>query len=489
MKESWADLRPIGQDDQGLYFLMIPYTEVISGPVVGDADFYIALVSEDAELVKKQAVNFKIDGKPSTFEFTQEINGRLLFFTSVEDKGAKTVTFYTQEVDKKTLQLSSPRKVVEMSFAHVKREYRRASFKCELSRDKSKMLISYSLIDKDDSMLTFGYVVLDSGLKEVYTWSGNLDMTDGVYLFDQFRITNKGEVYLLTRYFRNNKALDKNTSMSKTNIFTTTKSVEYHSNYEHRVVKFEGKSDSKVMAIPNSKKFYSTIDIGLFPDGNILLAGFYSGNEENIPSGAVCLKLNPKTGAVQETGSKDFGSDFQMPSDISIKNNGLVAGKDQYLNYRFIISDIHYHKSGGFTLIGERNVTQSKRTGNTFYTVNHLDDLAVIEISGAGAINAIHKVVKSQQAADMEIFNASYFFFEQNNVRYLAFANMGKGVQDENVLVRIAADGKQSREVMFTRGETEVTIRPKACAVFRGGKLMIYGTKNNRYSRWLSFPF
>ncbi|HEY3429206.1 MAG TPA: hypothetical protein VGK39_00935, partial [Cyclobacteriaceae bacterium] len=82
MKESWADIEPIGQDDQGVYYVMFPYSAVIAGPVIGDSDYYISLVNDKGELVKKQAINFLIDGKESRYEFTKELNGKLLIFTS-----------------------------------------------------------------------------------------------------------------------------------------------------------------------------------------------------------------------------------------------------------------------------------------------------------------------------------------------------------------------------------------------------------------------
>jgi hypothetical protein len=486
MKESWATIDPIGQDEQGVYYIMLPYSAVIAGPVLGDKDYYISLVNEQAELVKKTPVNFLVDGKESQYEFTQELNGKILIFTSVEDKKLKSVSFYTHELDKKSLQLTKPKKVVELSFAEVKRKYERANFTSELSRDKSKMLVSYTLLDDENAILTFGYVVLDASLKEMYKWNGTLDMSDGVYLFDQFRISNKGEVYLLTRYFKNSKALDKNTSMKKTNILSTTRSMEIENNYEHRVVSFSGKGETKIIQIQNKEKFYATLDIEVIPDGNVILIGFYSPPTTTLPNGAVCLKINPKTGAVTETGAKEFGDEYKMPSDISIKNNGLVAGDDQYLNYRFILSDIHFNKKGGYTLIGERNVTQTKRTGNTFYTVNHLDDLAVVDVTATGAVKAVYKVNKSQQAADLELFNASYFYTEHNNNKYFAFANMGKSNFRESVLVKITPEGKQTRETMFTTKDSEVTILPKDCEVYKGQKLIVYGQKNGRYVRWLS---
>lgn len=487
MKESWADIEPIGQDDQGVYYVMFPYTAVIAGPVIGDSDYYIALVSDKGELVKKKAINFLIDGKESRYEFTKELNGKLLIFTSVEDKKAKVVSFYTHEIDKKTLSLTNTRKVVQMSFAEMKRDYEQSSFKCELSRDKSKMLISYSLIDNDNTILSFGYMVLDAGMKELFKWNGNLDMSDGVYLFDQFRISNKGEVYLLARFFKNEKAMDKNAAMKKSNILSSTRSMEIESNYEYRIGRFESSGTTKIIQVkPTGNKFYTSLDIEIAPDGNPILIGFYSNTGGTLPNGAVCLKVNGKAGTVTETGSKDFGNEYTMPSDITIKNNGLIAGDDQYLNYRFILSDIQFNKNGGFTLIGERNVLQTKRTGNTVYTVNHLDDLAVVDVTAAGEVKAVHKVSKSQQAESMQLFSASYFYTEFNNNKYFAFANMGKSNARESVLVKITPDGKQTSEVLFTTKDSEVSILPKDCVLFKGQKLIMYGQKNNRYVRWLS---
>ena len=484
MKESWADLEPLGKDDQGVYYLAIPYSDVMSGPVVGDADYYLFFVDAAAELVKKNIANFSVEGQRAKYEFTKEMNGKITVFTSVEEKKERRVSFYAVELDKNNLQLGNPRKVVELSFAEVKKEYERASFKAELSRDKSKLLISYSLVDDEGMMLRFGYVVLNSSMKETYKWSGNLDMSDGVYLFDQFRISNNGEVYLQTRFFTNEKLYARNVSMKKTNILSTTRSMEYKKDYEYRIVKFE-KNATKIIPVPNKDKFYDVLDLGIAAEGDLVLIGFYSPlEEEAMPVGAACLKVNAKTGAIRES-KKEFGNIFEMPSDISIKNNGMAAGKDHYLKYRFIVSDIHFNKNGGYTLIGERNVTQTKRNGNVFYTVNHLDDLALVDVTASGVVTDVHKVDKSQQAESLQIFNASYYFTEHNNNRYLAFANMGKSSFHESVLVTLGADGKQSREVLFTTKDAEVTIRPKDSELVKG-KLVMYGNKNNRYVRWVS---
>lgn len=483
MKEAWADLEPIGEDEQGVYYLALPYSAVMSGPVA-DGDYYLFLVNDQAELIKKTPIDFMVDGRRTEYEFTREMNGKVIVFASLENKKGRSVAFYAFDIDKKDFRVSKGRKVIELSFADLKKDYERASFKSEVSRDKSKMLISYSLIDDENMMLTFGYVVVDASMKELFKWSGGLDMSDGVYLFDQFRISNKAEVYLQTRYFPNEKAHDKNVSMKKTNFLSTTRSMEYQKNFEYRIVKFENKT-TKIIPIHNKQRFYDALDMQVTSDGNLVLIGFYSPLEEDMmPVGAVALKVNTKTGAIQES-TKEFGNAYEMPSNITIKNNGLAAGKDQYLKYRFLLSDIQFNKDGGYTLIGERNVTQTKRTQTSYYTVNHLDDLAVVDVSAAGAIAGVHRVEKSQQAEGLEIFNASYFYTEHNKNRYIAFANLGKFSTEESVLVTLAPDGKQTREVMFTTKDAEIRLRPKECHL-HNGKIVMYGNKNNRYCRWIS---
>jgi hypothetical protein len=45
--------------------MAIPYTEVIAGPMIADADFYLFRVNDQADLVQRNPVNFLIDGQAS----------------------------------------------------------------------------------------------------------------------------------------------------------------------------------------------------------------------------------------------------------------------------------------------------------------------------------------------------------------------------------------------------------------------------------------
>src|SRR5688500_2270165 len=145
MKEAWADVEPLGQDDQGVYYLAIPYSQVMSGPMMADGDFYLLLVNDQAELIRKSHANFMVDGQAASYEFTQELDGKITVFTSGENKKAIRASLYALELDKKNLQLTNLKEVVDLFFTHLTKEYEIASFKSDPSRDKSKLLIAYAL--------------------------------------------------------------------------------------------------------------------------------------------------------------------------------------------------------------------------------------------------------------------------------------------------------------------------------------------------------
>jgi hypothetical protein len=488
MKESWATVKPIGSDDNGVFYLLVPYSAVMSGLVVGNHDYFIGYVGHNGNLESIKPLQLLVDGEVAEYEFAEEIGDKILLFTTLHNKKLKTVSFYTFELNKKSITAEKPKKIIDLEFEEFKREFERASFKAELSRDKSKMLISYSLLNDESSILAFGYLVLNNQQIVESKWIGNLNMTDGIYQFDQFRISNKGAVSLLTRFYGNDKAFDENTKMKKSNLLSTTRSMQIKDNYEHRVVKFLAEGKTKIFRVANTDKFYVSLDLEYMPNDDIILIGFSSDNETTLPNSAVCLLMSASTGSIKETGLKPFGDQFSMPSNLSIKNNGLVAGEEQYINYRFVLSDIKFNSNGGYTLIGERNVLQTKKSNGSNYTVNHLDDLAVIDVDPKGQINNVFKIEKSQQVSGLDFFKSSYFYFTREDIKYFVFSNVGKSKIMESKIVTIDLDGKVSSEVLIKRGDADVVIAPKG-GYFSKNRVYLYGMKNNRYSRWITKEF
>ena len=66
-------------------------------------------MNNEAELTKQNPVNFEVERKMSQYEFTEEINGKIIVFTSIENKKDRSISFYALEVNKANLHLSNPK--------------------------------------------------------------------------------------------------------------------------------------------------------------------------------------------------------------------------------------------------------------------------------------------------------------------------------------------------------------------------------------------
>lgn len=495
MQMSWADLEPLGSDASGVYYVLVPYAAVIQGMVLGDSDYYIGRVGNNLEMETPVPMDFAYNDEKVSYEFALELKGRYYVFTSYEDKSNKKWVLFAQQVSTNDLSLGERRKVGDIDFSDER--FKRASFGYELSEDESKILVTYSLLDKDNSLVSFGYDVLDAQLNKQTEWMGNLDMSDGIYMFDQFRVSNKGDVFLITRYFADKKEYRQNTDLKKAGFLSSTRSLEFEPNYETRVVKFGSGTTTKIFPVALSDKFLTTADIEFF-NQKLILQGFYSSKENTLPEGAVTMQIDATTGKVLKTSMKPLVESYALPSNTDIKSTGL-SSDDQFTNYRFLLKNIIKRSTGGYTFIGERLVVQTKtqRSGNTVttYTVYHNDDLAVVNVSASGDIMSMQKVEKSQQSTDLGYFYVSYFAREKGGKLDILFTDLGKNsvnmlgaFKDTSAtLVTIATDGTQSRAEVFNSETQEVTLRASDCFETEDGSILINANKNNRYSRFMKW--
>ncbi len=496
MKEAWADLEPLASDQKGTYYLLVPYAEVISGPVLGGGSEYsIGRVNNQMEMEITKPLSFEFQGKALEYEFVFEMGEKVLFFTSFQNQDQKKTYLFVQSLNLEKLELNDDlKKIGEIDFSgHNK--YKTADFDYEISPDSSKLLITYSLLDDDNYMLSFGYDVYLSTFEQVSSWNGTLDMSDGIYMFDQFRITNKGDVYLLTRYFTNEKALDKSADFKKNGLLSSSRSLEFRANYETRIVKLGSDHQSKIIQVSIPSQFLVTAELGV-SDDHLIIIGFYSAPESALPEGAVFQKLDG-SGNVIKVSTKDFGDLFAQPSDISNKSNGLLTDSDQYENYRFVIKDIHYKNDGGYVLSAERTVNQVKTQNSagqvTTYSVDHTDDIAVIDVSKNGDIKGVHKIEKNQETTGLGYLHSSYYFCEAGDKLHFIMSNigksnttlMGKWKDTRAELVTIDQSGNQTRKELFNSNDDRITIRSRDTFKDKRGSLVLYGHENNRYARFV----
>ncbi len=488
----WADAKPVFSNGAGTYYLLIPYSSILSVPMMGGASFHsIGFVNHNSEMEKLIPLEFKNGKKEGVFSEAVSFNDNLWIFSSFQNKDEIILSTYSLDTDKQEL-IKENEKVMSIDASDLK--YDDANFTFEVSPDQSKILINYTLVDSEGYTQSFGYSVFDENMKEIRTWNGTLDMSDGVYQLDQFRVSNTGDVYLLTRYFSDNQNLKNSTDLKRNGLLSSSKSLSYSANYEIRLVLFKnGKTDNVSLTVPD--KFFISADFITGQTG-LIVAGFYGPKGTTTPEGAAVMRLND-SGNVIKLDKKTLPDGFEKPSNIEDKSNGLMSNDNQYDAYRFTLKDLIVKEDGGYILSGERTVNQQKKEsvpGHASYSiVNHTDDIAVVDIQKDGTIKSIYRIEKAQETTALETLSNSYYITELNGSIYCLFTNIGKSnknftgkmVDTKAVLVKIDESGELSRDILLTSDQTDVTIRPQATYLNDNNELILYGHKNNRFCRFL----
>lgn len=489
-KGGWADIEPIGSDAAGVYYILHPFSKIYSGAYIGSKDAYIGKVGTDMSLENFEVLPMQYEDKEMELEFGLELNNTSYVFTSFENNQLKKSFLFAQTVDRETLKPNGDfMKVAEIDYS-AENKYKSTAYSYRLSGDSSKVLLTHNLVDKDGSLLSFGYTVTDARLKPLGTVSDIGLLDEGIYSFQDYFISPLGEVYLLVRYFDEKKEFNKNTKLKKQGFLSSTRSLEVEATYDHKILKFKDFSSTPkevVVSVPDV--FVTSLLLCPKVDGGAISIGFYSDDEDAIPDGVFTQDLG-KDLQVIKTEKRSLNGEFAQPSKY-VNNTyvptGLIKTRDDLTNFRFVLKDIIRKESGGYVLAAERTTTLTKTQTSgqtrTTYVVYHTDDIAVIDVKPSGEINWIEKVEKAQESTGLGTFYTSYSLAEYEDNLMLFFADLsehnvkliGKIVDTESCMVKINPDGKQTREVIFTADDDEITLRASSAYEASKGSYILYG--------------
>ncbi len=407
-----------------------------------------------------------------------------------QNNNLKKSFLFAQPLDRKTLMVTgNPIPVAEIDYSS-QNKYKTSSFSVKLSPDSSRLLFTHNLLDKDGSLLSFGYTVTDRNLKTVDKVT-NIELTDdGIYSFQDFYLDNSGTVYLATKIFDKKKDYRKNVQLKKQGLLSSTHSHEVETNYDYKILKFSKSSGKpKALTLDLNDAFITSVDLAPKKDGGIMCIGFYSDNGDAIPDGVFTQDVN-KLFVVTGTDKQSLEGKFDQPSKYvnnTYKGYGILDKKDDLTNYRFLLKGIIQKKSGGYTLAAERTTTLTKtqnsgRTVST-YNVYHTDDILLVDVSSTGKINWAKQVEKAQETSGLVTLYSSYSVQEYNDNLILFFADLasenfktfGKVVKTESAMVRVDPDGNQTREVLFNATEDTITIKAANAYEISKGSYVLYG--------------
>lgn len=247
------------------------------------------------------------------------------------------------------------------------------------------------------------------------------------------------------------------------------------------------------------------------PDGNILVAGFYTNrnNTDNGIAGTFYIRIDGASGAVASKGIQAFEKSFL---ELFMKNRKIEKGVE-LSSYK--LNDIIVRPDQGVILVAEQtfedvvcfyDMRSGIQTCNNHYYFN---DIIIASISPGGAVEWVRKIPKQQETVNDGGLFSSYLLAQRNGKLYLVFndnirnfeygpTNIGvipgqpinqqydpiimtSPQKAEVALVTVDSAGVVTKAPFFNAKDDKVVIRPGLSYRANDDVIIVYGEYNGRY--------
>ena len=491
MVERAYNINKIGKAGDYSYFLFMPYQPGPSEHAIGNFNIYrVGRYDKDMKLLNKQLVDLmqKPEKKEKNFEGILLVKGKLVVFTSFQNQKDKKNYVFVQHMNNESLAMENDIKLVGQLDYSGYSKYSQTVFTIATSPDESKILIFYTLLNKDNETLRSGLYVFDSDLN--LKWAkDNISPGNqtGIFSYQKFKIDNTGNVYLLgllyadrENYFDEAKFREKGSGIfSNDTYFTDKPNYVYHL---YRLSDSGKKEDHYKLELSN--KFIRSLNFLPSANNSVICTGIYSNKGTISAVGSFTFNLNTSTSQIGNVDTKEFGTDLisqGFEEDELKRFKRSIDDKSEWDPFDYLISELKTKSNGEKYFVAEQFIrgTKKERSGNTIvYKPIYLHkDLFVVTLSADNKIKRIDKIVKHQYMLITARFN-SYAVVENNGTLNFIFNTFVKKdgliknleIGDSN-LVSLDTRGNQ-KNVVFKRKDTDLPIPMPGTGLIKGNSIM-----------------
>lgn len=492
MKNYFFTLDIVGRDEGNVYGLQVPGNEVYNNQIGGIKKYHFAKYNintmDNPQLLE---LDMKDNDGERDFQFALQIGSEFYAFSSFQNRKLKKTFLFVQTINRKQMTLNSDlKKIAEVDWTNESK-YDRANFGLRLSRDKSKIMIRYNLLNRDNEVLRFGFCVFERNFEMLWQYSGLIPVKEGsIFNFKKFYVDNKGDVYLLGVLFQSEKDLAKTNNMRKKSLLSSKRTVQRQPNYTYQLITYTNKGKNvNDYVITEPGKFISDMQIGVNDKQEIILAGFYGAEGMASVKGAYCFKMNKGAKTLGEKSFEPFDGIF-ITKGMDIKDakevlNDMAAG-EEFDKYQYSMEDIQFHENGNFSLVAEQFVEESKtvRSGNYVSTEYRYydDNVIILTFKPNGTFAWKQKVEKNQFSSGVERVYAQFAMLTNKNNMYFVFNEFpdGRPRKSKAVMVKVAQDGSLAKEELFTSTDNKV-LQPPTYKQTGEKELSIFAIEKRNY--------
>ncbi len=417
------------------------------------------------------------------FEGFRYFNDRLFVMKSFQNKDAKMMEIYIEEISKKTM--TGTGKVKMLSSYPYNKNRQKGYFDMKTSPEDNCFALVENIPTDEKGVNQLHIITYDSSFVKINEKDINPSFP-GIdkYGTKSIRIDDEGNLFILV---------------------TVAKPKDEQSKDEQRFVyhmltyKHEG-GDYTDYEITMPGLYITDISFRMNNDNTISVGGFYSKSGYGSIDGCFYKLLNAFTKSTLTSSTKEFDINF-VTEGMSERQEAKAKrreekGKDQEMG-SFYLDDIIRRDDGGVVLVAEQFYTYivTYQCGNSFCSTTYYvyNDIIAINVDPKGQIEWNVKIPKRQKTANDGGFYSSYttavvggdihFIFNDHDEnlepgKQRDWKNFSFGDKHGVVtIVTLNKDGKASRRALVKADEMDVAIRPKVCSQIDDDKILLFGQR------------
>ena len=371
-------LQVIGSDGTHYYAsVRVPRdrgTKLMLSAYTGDVEMRLRILKFNQDM---EMVLFK-DLDPFTGEDEEKVRGIILsqerlFLLSIHDDLAnRQLRINQRELDTETFDFlqAAGTTLFSVDYKGHPEVQRKLELNLSVSRDSSKILISYPYPTARQAEQVYGAALLDSDMNSLWHHYFTLPYQSRELATEAFRVNNEGKAFLLAKYTPKgaNRPNNPNAADFTFKIFALMPGADKPD--EHDVIYGEW--------------YLESVNLEINRQGNLICTGSYADRYRN-PKGIFFLTLDQQTMTVLTESQLKLEPEILKGSSINISN--LLDNPEKAFR-GFVFDEVVLRTDGGAIIIGEYERPST--------TTTYANDVLIINVNPDGQIANTHHIRKVQ---------------------------------------------------------------------------------------------
>lgn len=420
-----------------------------------------------------------------SFEEAMRMKDKVYVFSSFQDASTKKHILYGQLLDPVTLKLDKAQCVAELDYSGYNR-FKKCKFAFSVSPDSSKLMVFFSLVNKENEVIRTGLNVLDMDLNLIRKIDINdVPMKEGYMLFDLFKIDNNANVYIVGKYFESKAESEKTVNIENDGLFggsiMSDKMLIY--SYVLYIYPSDHRHASNCdVKIPNY--FCQKLNLYIDPQGGIRIYGLFSTGASAHSSGFFTGTVN-KTGKIIEN-VKTFlfkpemlALDFENPD---LRGFGQKMSEDaDMIPFDYTLEDISFNTRGEPIFISDQYINRLVQVAsgnrNMIYTLEpgkSYHHLFVCLLDSNWQFKHVVTINKPQ-SSKYDWYASDFHFMSGNKIYFLYNITISKKDYDA-FISRVDENGALTTQKLNREGKSILDLPLFRYSIQVGENSVVYNT-------------